>query len=73
MVNSNYYGMDLLYHKPTSRQASRAAGLCHAFFAFRSVMDKEKVKPVSFRRLLFCGSYFLNISKKLFWNIPQIV
>nr|CAB3230596.1 carnitine O-palmitoyltransferase 1, muscle isoform-like [Phallusia mammillata] len=46
MVNSNYYGMDLLYHIPTNRQASRAAGFCHALFAFRSVLDKENVKPI---------------------------
>ena len=47
MVNSNYYGMDLLYHRPTSRQASRAANLVYSIFSFRSILDKEKVKPVS--------------------------
>ncbi|XP_076801897.1 carnitine O-palmitoyltransferase 1, liver isoform-like isoform X2 [Clavelina lepadiformis] len=46
MVNSNYYGMDLLYHQPTSKQTSRAASFVHALFAFRSTLDKENIKPI---------------------------
>ncbi|XP_078494442.1 carnitine O-palmitoyltransferase 1, liver isoform isoform X2 [Ciona intestinalis] len=46
MVNSNYYGMDLLYHNPTPVQASRAANIVHAMFAFRSTLDKELIKPI---------------------------
>ena len=46
MVNSNYYGMDLFYVVPTHRQTSRAAGLVHSMFLFRSRLDKEEVKPV---------------------------
>jgi len=48
MVNSNYYGMDLIYYKPTGRQASRAANLIYSMFHFRSVLDKENVKPVCY-------------------------
>lgn len=47
MVNSNYYGMDLLYYVPTTSQASRAASVIHYLFRFRSKLDKEQIKPVS--------------------------
>lgn len=46
MVNSNYYGMDLIHIQPTPRQTSRAATVIHCLFAFRSILDKEKIKPI---------------------------
>lgn len=46
MVNSNYYGLDLLYHVPTSRQVSRAASIVHSIFKYRSLLDREKIKPI---------------------------
>lgn len=74
MVNSNYYGLDLLYHVPTSRQVSRAASIVHSIFKYRSLLDREKIKPVGslqhtisniiqlFLKLkikIFCDDYFL--------------
>jgi len=47
MVNSNYYGMDMYHYLPTERQAARAATLVHAIFVFRSLLDREMVKPVN--------------------------
>ncbi|XP_077976596.1 carnitine O-palmitoyltransferase 1, muscle isoform-like isoform X1 [Styela clava] len=52
MVNSNYYGMDLMFMQPTSSQISRAATITHALFAFRSTLDKEKIKPIQVNGLV---------------------
>uniref|UniRef100_H2YB11 Choline/carnitine acyltransferase domain-containing protein n=1 Tax=Ciona savignyi TaxID=51511 RepID=H2YB11_CIOSA len=58
MVNSNYYGMDLLYHVPTNIQTSRAANVVHALFAFRSTLDKEMIKPVMNGVVPLCSSQY---------------
>uniref|UniRef100_H2YB09 Uncharacterized protein n=1 Tax=Ciona savignyi TaxID=51511 RepID=H2YB09_CIOSA len=59
MVNSNYYGMDLLYHVPTNIQTSRAANVVHALFAFRSTLDKEMIKPIKVNGVVpLCSSQY---------------
>lgn len=59
MVNSNYYGLDLLYYVPTSRQTSRAASIVHYLFAFRSKLDKETIKPIMMQNMIpLCSAQY---------------
>uniref|UniRef100_A0A8C4R286 carnitine O-palmitoyltransferase n=1 Tax=Eptatretus burgeri TaxID=7764 RepID=A0A8C4R286_EPTBU len=46
MVNSNYYAMDLLYHKPTTIQAARAANVIHFMMLYRQKLDREEIMPL---------------------------
>uniref|UniRef100_UPI00358F9DCE carnitine O-palmitoyltransferase 1, liver isoform-like n=1 Tax=Myxine glutinosa TaxID=7769 RepID=UPI00358F9DCE len=46
MVNSNYYAMDLLYHKPTTIQAARAANIIHFMMLYRQQLDREEIMPL---------------------------
>ena len=46
MVNSNYYGTDLLNKPATSIQSARAANCCAALFNFRRLLDKQLIKPI---------------------------
>ncbi|XP_057683091.1 carnitine O-palmitoyltransferase 1, liver isoform-like isoform X2 [Corythoichthys intestinalis] len=45
MVNSNYYGMDLMYVTPTPIQAARAGNTIHAMFLYRRKLNREELKP----------------------------
>jgi len=59
MVNSNYYGMDLLYYVPTTSQASRAASVIHYLFRFRSKLDKEQIKPIIMQGMIpLCSAQY---------------
>lgn len=46
MVNSNYYGTDLLNKPKTPHQTARAANAIAALFNFRRNLDKQNVKPI---------------------------
>jgi len=62
MVNSNYYGLDLLYYIPSNRQASRAASVVHYLFAFRSILDKEQIKPIMMQNMIpLCSAQYERI------------
>jgi len=59
MVNSNYYGLDLLFYKPTNRQASRAASIIYNLFSFRSKLDKEEIKPIMMQNMIpLCSAQY---------------
>lgn len=46
MVNSNYYGMDVIACQPTYIQTARAANMCVGLLKFRRQLDREEVKPI---------------------------
>ncbi|XP_067951090.1 carnitine O-palmitoyltransferase 1, liver isoform-like isoform X2 [Watersipora subatra] len=46
MVNSNYYGLDVIFVQPTNRQAARAGNLVYAFLQFRERIDHETLQPL---------------------------
>ncbi len=46
MVNSNYYGTDLLNRPGTTIQSARAANVVAALFNFRRLLDKQLIKPI---------------------------
>lgn len=59
MVNSNYYGLDLLYYVPTNSQSSRAASIIHYLFSFRSLLDKEDIKPIMMQNMIpLCSAQY---------------
>lgn len=46
MINSNFYGVDMLIACPTHRQTSRAANLIHSALIFRRKIDRQEMKPI---------------------------
>ena len=52
MVNSNYYGVDALFIRPTERQSSRAANLVYAALMFRRMIDRQELKPIMVQNLV---------------------
>eukprot|EP00794_Sanderia_malayensis_P012656 gene12656-13956_t len=46
MINSNYYGLEILQAPPTSIQTARAANCVYALLSFRKSVDKHKLKPM---------------------------
>ena len=57
MVNSNFYAMDLLYVRPTTKQTARAATLIQGAFRWRSKLDKENVRPLMVSNMVPLCSY----------------
>jgi len=45
MINSNFYGIDILKVESTTRPASRAANLTYASLLFRRAIDRQDLKP----------------------------
>jgi carnitine O-palmitoyltransferase 1 len=52
MVNSNYYGMDALFLKHTTYQASRAANLIYSAMMFRRMIDRQELAPIMVQGLV---------------------
>ena len=48
MVNSNFYGLDMMYGPPTTFQAARAANITFFALKYRNLLDREMVKPVRY-------------------------
>lgn len=46
MVNSNFYGIDAIFQKPTNNQAARAAGVCGILLNFRRLIERQELEPV---------------------------
>ncbi|KAL8560156.1 hypothetical protein ACOMHN_021651 [Nucella lapillus] len=46
MINSNYYGIDALFVKPTTQQVSRAANLVAIMVRYRREVDREELNPI---------------------------
>lgn len=51
-MNSNYYGVDALFIRPTERQASRAANLVYAALMFRRMIDRQELSPITVQNLV---------------------
>ncbi|KAF6034470.1 CPT1A [Bugula neritina] len=45
MVNSNYYGLDVIFVHPTHIQAARAGNMVYAFLKFREQIEHETLEP----------------------------
>ncbi|UJR21168.1 hypothetical protein I4U23_024266 [Adineta vaga] len=59
MVNSNFYGLDVLYVRPTTIQTARAANLTCAAFRYRTELDHENIKPLMVQKLIpLCSSQY---------------
>ncbi|CAF0890566.1 unnamed protein product [Didymodactylos carnosus] len=52
MVNSNFYGLDAVYIRPTTIQSARAANLTCAAFLYRTELDHETIKPLMVQKLV---------------------
>ncbi|KAF6033700.1 hypothetical protein EB796_007992 [Bugula neritina] len=46
MVNSNYYGLDVIFVHPTHIQAARAGNMVYAFLKFREQIEHETLEPL---------------------------
>lgn len=46
MVNSNFYGMDLMHVLMSTNQAARAGNLVHTIMMYRSKLDCEELEPI---------------------------
>ncbi|CAF1988912.1 unnamed protein product [Rotaria magnacalcarata] len=59
MVNSNFYGLDAIYIRPTTIQTARAANLTCAAFRYRAELDHENIKPLMVQKLVpLCTSQY---------------
>ncbi|CAF4034856.1 unnamed protein product, partial [Rotaria magnacalcarata] len=59
MVNSNFYGLDAIYIRPTTIQTARAANLTCAAFRYRTELDHENIKPLMVQKLVpLCTSQY---------------
>ena len=46
MVNSNFYGVDAIFMKPTTNQAARAATVTNLLLQFRRLVERQELEPV---------------------------
>lgn len=46
MVNSNYYGVDVVRQHPTENQAARAANVTYVMLKYRRELDREELNPI---------------------------
>ncbi|CAF3405979.1 unnamed protein product [Rotaria sp. Silwood1] len=59
MVNSNFYGLDAIYIRPTTIQTARAANLTCAAFRYRTELDHENIKPLMIQKFVpLCSSQY---------------
>ncbi|CAF2342078.1 unnamed protein product [Rotaria sp. Silwood2] len=59
MVNSNFYGLDTAYIRPTKIQTARAANAVCAAFQYRNELDHQNLKPLMVQKLIpICSSQY---------------
>ncbi|CAF1112622.1 unnamed protein product [Rotaria sordida] len=59
MVNSNFYGLDTAYVRPTKIQTARAANIVCAAFQYRNELDHQNIKPLMVQNLIpLCSSQY---------------
>lgn len=58
MVNSNFYATDAIFQHLTENQAARAGMIVHLLLAFRRMIERQELQPVSNNCMEFCSSYF---------------
>lgn len=46
MVNSNFYGVDALFKRPTKNQAARAAFVTYQLLQTRRIIDRQELEPI---------------------------
>ena len=49
MVNSNFYGMEIFNKPLTNHQTARAANCIKAALSFRTLLDRQRIKPIMFQ------------------------
>lgn len=52
MINSNYYGVDVLSPPKTNCQSARAALIVHMVLRFRRWIDREELEPIMFQKIV---------------------
>ncbi|CAF3493767.1 unnamed protein product [Rotaria socialis] len=59
MVNSNFYGLDAAYIRPTTIQTARGANVVCAAFQYRSELDHQETKPLMVQKIIpLCSSQY---------------
>ncbi|XP_058815518.1 carnitine O-palmitoyltransferase 1, liver isoform isoform X1 [Topomyia yanbarensis] len=46
MVNSNFYGMDAIFTKPTTVRSARAANVINMLLQFRRIVERQELEPI---------------------------
>ncbi|XP_070536281.1 carnitine O-palmitoyltransferase 1, liver isoform-like [Ptychodera flava] len=52
MVNSNFYGVDAIFSKPTHIQAARAGNVVYTMLRFRQMLDRQQIKPLTLNKFV---------------------
>lgn len=52
MINSNYYGVDVLSKIETNRQSARAAVAVNLIIKFRDWIERQELEPIMFQKLV---------------------
>ncbi|CAF0851547.1 unnamed protein product [Adineta ricciae] len=59
MVNSNFYGLDAAYIRPTTVQSARAANIVRATMQYRVRLDHEDIAPLMVQNMIpLCSSQY---------------
>ncbi|CAF3922171.1 unnamed protein product [Rotaria sordida] len=59
MVNSNFYGLDAVFIRPTMKQTARAANIVCATFKYRTELELQQMKPLMVQNLIpLCSSQY---------------
>lgn len=67
LINSNVYGVDLIFINPCHVQAARAAFLIYGFMCYREVLDNQELDPVRIRNI--CTFFFFWCNKFFYYFI----
>lgn len=52
MINSNYYGVDVLSPAKTNLQSARAAVVVRLLLKFRRWIDRQELEPITFQKIV---------------------
>ncbi|CAF1425143.1 unnamed protein product [Adineta steineri] len=59
MVNSNFYGLDMAYIRPTRIQTARAANMVCASLKYRTRLDHQNITPLMIQNMIpLCSSQY---------------
>ncbi|ESO93356.1 hypothetical protein LOTGIDRAFT_189988 [Lottia gigantea] len=59
MINSNFYGIDAVFLKPTHRPLSRAGNIIYSMLKFRREVDREELEPIILNKTVpLCSSQY---------------
>ncbi|XP_050391317.1 carnitine O-palmitoyltransferase 1, liver isoform isoform X1 [Patella vulgata] len=59
MINSNFYGIDAVYVKPTDKPLARAGNVIYSMLKFRCLVDREELEPIILNKTVpLCSSQY---------------